>query len=96
MEKCGHCEHLAVTVIPADPYRVCVGHAIEYWKGLLAYAMDHPPVDPAPSAVCRPPLGALRRGAAGEAAPVQPQAPPRRPGRVLKTSHWGRPGRRTA
>jgi hypothetical protein len=37
MTKCSYCERPATTSIIANPHRVCLEHATEFWTGLLAY-----------------------------------------------------------
>ena len=35
---CSYCTQPATTTIIANPHRVCLEHALEFWTGLLAYA----------------------------------------------------------
>jgi hypothetical protein len=37
MTKCSYCAEPATTSIIANPHRVCLEHASEFWTGLLAY-----------------------------------------------------------
>jgi len=37
MTKCTYCPRPATTTIIANPSRVCLEHALEFWTGLLAY-----------------------------------------------------------
>jgi hypothetical protein len=41
MTSCGYCGRPATTKILANPEEVCVEHALEFWRGLLACA-THP------------------------------------------------------
>jgi hypothetical protein len=38
MARCSYCLKPAIAEIPANPERVCVTHAIEFWTGFLAFA----------------------------------------------------------
>jgi hypothetical protein len=38
MTNCSYCQRLATTTIIANPSRVCLEHAVEFWTGLLAYS----------------------------------------------------------
>jgi hypothetical protein len=40
MTLCPYCAQPATMRIVAQPERVCVEHAMEFWTGLLAYAKD--------------------------------------------------------
>jgi hypothetical protein len=37
MTKCSYCGRPATASIIANPHRVCLEHATEFWTGLLAY-----------------------------------------------------------
>jgi hypothetical protein len=37
MTTCSYCNQPATTTIIANPPRVCLDHAIEFWTGLLTY-----------------------------------------------------------
>ena len=37
MTNCSYCHRLATTTIIANPSRVCLEHAVEFWTGLLDY-----------------------------------------------------------
>jgi hypothetical protein len=38
MTNCSYCPRPATTTIIANPSRVCLEHALEFWTGLLGYA----------------------------------------------------------
>jgi hypothetical protein len=38
MTNCSYCPRPATTTIIANPSRVCLQHALEFWTGLLGYA----------------------------------------------------------
>jgi hypothetical protein len=38
---CAYCQKPATMSIPSSPEHVCDQHALEFWTGLLAYAVDH-------------------------------------------------------
>jgi len=38
--SCAYCGHAATETIPSVPEHVCLLHAVEFWTGLLAYAVD--------------------------------------------------------
>jgi hypothetical protein len=37
MITCAYCARPATTTIVANPHRVCLEHAVEFWSGLLDY-----------------------------------------------------------
>ena len=37
MTTCSYCNQPATATIIANPHRVCLDHALEFWHGLLAY-----------------------------------------------------------
>ena len=40
MRCCAYCGRPATTKIVAHPEQVCFEHALEFWTGLLVYALD--------------------------------------------------------
>jgi hypothetical protein len=40
MMCCAYCEQPATTRIVSNPEQVCLEHAVEFWTGVLVYAMD--------------------------------------------------------
>jgi hypothetical protein len=40
MMCCAYCEQPATTRIVSNPEQVCLAHAVEFWTGVLVYAMD--------------------------------------------------------
>ena len=40
MTKCSYCARPATTSIIANPHRVCLEHATEFWTELLVYTHD--------------------------------------------------------
>lgn len=76
MTCCAYCGEAATISIAANPSRVCLDHAVEFWTGLLAYA--HAPDEPCVKnqRECDCPRcealwrGALRRAAIASAGPA--------------------------
>jgi hypothetical protein len=52
--QCGYCSQFAVARIPATPANVCSTHAIEFWKGLLAFSHECRKAWIPPSVVLQP------------------------------------------
>jgi hypothetical protein len=40
MAHCAYCGQPATMRIVSNPDRVCFAHALEFWNGLMAYAVD--------------------------------------------------------
>ena len=40
MTICAYCARPATTTIIANPHRVCIEHAVEFWTALLGYTHD--------------------------------------------------------
>jgi len=38
--SCAYCRHAATDTVPSTPEHVCLLHAVEFWTGLVAYAVD--------------------------------------------------------
>ena len=70
--RCAYCERPSTMRILSNPEHVCFEHAVEFWKGLLAYARHRtPPLLHEPLCACQScqELGAsARKDIAAEAA----------------------------